>query len=353
MSLTNYPNLDRAIWSLLTVVVAYAIGLLVNWIVIHWLQRLASKTEGQWDDVVVRELRKRIPLWSLLVGLRLALFHWPLAEKWVGLASNAILAAAVLSVTMALAAMAVGLLGDLAPRINPEVQVSGLMRNVVRGFIISVGLLVVLRGVGVEITPVLAALGVGGLAIALALQDPLANLFSGLFITLAGRVRMGDYVRLDTGAEGYVTDFSWHATKLRALPGNLIVVPNAKLAQAIITNYDRPTREMGFGVEITVEPDADLAEVERIGLGIAQAVMREVPGGVPGADVAVRFQAFSDLGVRCAIVVRASKFEDQFLIRHEIGKRLHEALKRAGIGMATLGKAEGRRKTTEVQSSGG
>lgn len=348
MSLTSYPNLDRAIWSLLTVAAAYAIGLLVNRIVIHWLQRLASKTEGQWDDVVVRELRKRIPFWSLLVGFRLALFHWPLADRWVGLGSNLILAAAVLSVTMALAAMAVGLLGDLAPRINPEVQVSGLMRNVVRGFIVSIGLLVVLRGVGVEITPVLAALGVGGLAIALALQDPLANLFSGLFITLAGRVRMGDYVRLDTGAEGYVVDFSWHATKLRALPGNLIVVPNAKLAQAVITNFDRPTREMGFGIEVTVDPDADLAQVEQIGLAVGRSVMREVPGGVPDADVAVRFQAFSDIGIRCLIAVRAQKFEDQFLIRHEVVKRLHAALKDAGIGLAILGRSEVRGKRSEA-----
>lgn len=344
MSLTRYPNLDHAIWSVATVAAAWAIGLLINHLVIRSLQRMASRTAGEWDDIVVRELRKRIPLWSVLVGVRLALFHWPLEDRWVAVGSNLIVAAAVLSVTFALAAMAVGLLGDVAPRINPEMQVSDLMRNVIRLLILSVGLLVILREVGVEITPVLAALGVGGLAIALALQDPLANLFSGLFIALAGEVRIGDYVRLDTGAEGYVTDFSWHATKLRALNDNLIIVRNAKLVQAVITNFQRPTPELSLSVEVTVAADADLEAVERLGLAVGERVMREVPGGVPGGPVAVRFQAFSDLGVRCAVVVRVRRFEDQALVRHELVKRLHAALTADGIGLATLAgpKAPGR-----------
>ncbi len=200
----------------------------------------------------------------------------------------------------------------------------------------------------------LAALGVGGIAVALALQDPLANLFSGLFITLAGRVRIGDYIRLDSGAEGYVADFSWHATKLRALPGNIIVVPNAKLAQAIITNFERPTPDVGFGVEVTVEPGTDLAEVERIGLAVGGAVMRDVPGGVPEAEVAVRFQGFSDLGVRCAVLIRAKRFEDQFLVRHEVVQAPARGAHAAGIGLPTLARSEvkGRSEVRGQKSEG-
>jgi len=68
--------------------------------------------------------------------------------------------------------------------------------------------------------------------------------------------------------------------------------------------------------------------------------MRDVPGGVPDAEVAVRFQAFAEIGVRCAVIVRARRFEDQALVRHEVIKRLHAALKDAGIGLAILGRAE-------------
>jgi small-conductance mechanosensitive channel len=217
------------------------------------------------------------------------------------------------------------------------------MRNVVRGFILSVGILVVLRGFGVEITPVLAALGVGGLAVALALQEPLSNLFAGLFISLGGQARIGDYVRLDSGAEGHVVDLAWNATKLRSLADNLVIVPNAKLAQAVVTNFHRPSPEVGFTVEITVDADADLAEVERLAVDVARAVGREVAGGVPDSVPAVRFQGFTDLGVRFVVALRCRRFEDQALVRHEVVKRLHAAFTHAGIGVPTLGNSIGRR----------
>ena len=137
-----------------------------------------------------------------------------------------------------------------------------------------------------------------------------------------------------------MTDFRWHATQLRALPGNLIMVPNAKLSQAIVTNFDRPAPDLGMGVEVTVDTGANLADVERIAVGIALGVMREVPGGMPEVEPSVRFTTFTDLGVRCAVNVRAKTFVDQFLVRHELIKRLHAAFSDAGIGIATLGKSE-------------
>jgi len=338
VTLTSWPMVDRLIWTLATLGVAYAVGLIINAIVIRRLQSIASRTAADWDDAVVLELRKRIPLWCLLAGLALSIGYWPLQPANAEKTSKLISAIAVLSVTLMTSAIAVRLLGVLAPRVNPDVRVSGLMSNVVRLTIVTVGLLVVLRGIGVEITPMLAALGVGGLAVALALQEPLSNLFAGLFITMAGQVRIGDYVRLEGGPEGYVSDFSWHATKLRTLPGNLVIVPNAKLAQTIVTNFDKPSPDMGFAVEMTVGAAADLAVVERVALQVAQGVMREVPGGVPDAKVAVRFQAFSDLGVRCAVGARCRRFEDQFLIRHELIKRLQAAFGDAGVELATVGR---------------
>jgi len=113
---------------------------------------------------------------------------------------------------------------------------SSLTRNIAWGLIATIGVLVIVNGFGVSITPMLTALGIGGLALALALQKPLANFFAGVFITLGGPIRLGDYVKLDSGQEGFVADFSWRSTRLRMLPNNLLVGPNAKLAQAIVIN---------------------------------------------------------------------------------------------------------------------
>ncbi len=100
--------------------------------------------------------------------------------------------------------------------------------------------MILLNLLGVSITPILTALGVGGIAVALALQDTLANLFAGFYVSLAGQLRVGDYIKLDSGGEGYITDITWRSTTIRALQNNLIIVPNAKLAQAIVANYHLP-----------------------------------------------------------------------------------------------------------------
>ena len=76
--------------------------------------------------------------------------------------------------------------------------------------------MIILNQLHVSIAPILTALGVGGLAVALALQDTLSNLFAGFYVAVAGQVRLGDYiVKLDTGEEGYVTDISWRTTTIR------------------------------------------------------------------------------------------------------------------------------------------
>jgi small-conductance mechanosensitive channel len=127
----------------------------------------------------------------------------------------------------------------------------------------------------------LTALGVGGLTVALALQEPLANFFAGFFITLSGQIRVGDYVKLDSGQEGYVVDFSWRSTRLRMLANNLVVVPNARLAQAIVINHYLPGPDLAVLVEVGVDYRSDLTHVERVVGEIARDVMEHVEGGVP------------------------------------------------------------------------
>lgn len=333
--LTSWPVMDRWIWTAATIAAAFVIGLLINRLVVVRLQRLAERTAGEWDDDVILELRRRIPFWAFLAGVRVSAVYWPLRPGTVDLISNLTSAVAVLSVTSAIAGIAVRLIASFGRRRHQEVQISGLMRNVVRLTIFTVGLLVALRGIGVEITPVLAALGVGGLAVALALREPLSNLFAGLFIALAGQVRIGDYIKMEPGPEGTVADFSWNATQLATNAGNLVIVPNNKLADALITNYNRPSKDTGLTIEVTVAPGSDLAVVERIGVEVGRTVMRDVAGGMAAAEPNVRFVAFTDLGIRVGVNVRTQQFTDQALVRHEVIKRLHTALADAGVSIPT------------------
>jgi small-conductance mechanosensitive channel len=217
------------------------------------------------------------------------------------------------------------------PLIAPTLPVSSLTRNVAWTLIATLGLLVVLNGLGLSITPMLTALGVGGLAVALALQEPLANFFAGVFITLAGQIRVGDYVRLDSGQEGYVVDFSWRTTRLRMLANNLVLVPNAKLSQAIVVNHHLPSQDLAVLVEVGVDYASDLAHVEQVVADVGRSVMADVRGAVPGFEPFIRYHTFADSSINFTVILRGAEFVDQYLIKHEFIKRLHTRFAREGI----------------------
>jgi small-conductance mechanosensitive channel len=235
------------------------------------------------------------------------------------------------SVTLTLAALASQLVDAYGALISPTLPVSSLTRNIAWALIAILGLLVILNGLGLSITPMLTALGVGGLAVALALQEPLANFFAGLFITLAGQIRVGDYVKLDSGQEGYVVDFSWRSTRLRMLANNLVVVPNAKLAQAIVVNHHLPSQDLAVLVDVGVDYASDLAEVERVAMDVGHEVMTHVAGGVPEFEPFIRYHTFGDSSINFTVILRAKEFVDQYVITHEFIKRLHTRFNRAGI----------------------
>jgi small-conductance mechanosensitive channel len=236
-----------------------------------------------------------------------------------------------LSITLALASLASQSVDMYGALISPALPVSSLTRNVAWGLIAVLGLLVILNALGVSITPMLTALGVGGLAVALALQEPLANFFAGLFITLAGQIRVGDYVKLDSGQEGYVVDFSWRSTRLRMLANSLIVVPNAKLAQAIVVNHHLPSRDLAVLIDVGVDYASDLRHVERVVVEVGGDVMREVTGAVPEFEPFIRYHTFGESSVDFTVILRAREFVDQYLIKHEFVKRLHARFNAEGI----------------------
>ena len=331
--LDNWPWAARLAWTVGTVSITYLIGHLIRAIVGARLARVAARTEWRWDDELVG-LTDRVPFWAILTGAYVSLRHWSLAPDDYARAVKVLAAIAVASFTFALADIATRILSSYGqPRDGQGVPVSALAQHVVRGVVITLGLLVIARGFGFEIGPYLAAVGVGGLAVALALQDPLSNFFAGMSMSVAGQIRIGDYLKLDSGAEGYVADFNWRATSIRLLSDNIVIVPNAKLAQAIVTNYHQPSRELTISVDVGVHYLSDLQRVERIIAEVAKEVLASVPGGVERFEPGVRFHTFGLNSITCSVGLRVQEFTDQFLIRHEFIKRLHARYGREGIAV--------------------
>jgi len=295
------------------------------------LQRLAHRTATDIDDLLLESVRPHVPFWFLLLGVVIgarAAGIRPGAMPWV---DRGVTVLFILSISMAIAAFAARWIargggGDEAGR-----RTTTLTEGMVRFAIISIGAMVALNTVGVSITPILTALGVGSLAVALALQPTLTNLFAGMQISLNRRVRVGDFIELEGGQSGVIADITWRTTQLHEMSGNTIVVPNAKLVDAIVRNYNLPDPEMGFGVPVAVGYGSDLARVEQIILEEAREVMRTEPGAAPGFEPLARVTSFGDDGVKFNVILRAASPPDRFVLIHELLKRLHARFKAEGI----------------------
>jgi small-conductance mechanosensitive channel len=324
---------ERLAWTLLTLLASWGTGYLVGGIALSRVARWLPGPQHQVARDALHMLRTRLPWWSLLIGLWLAGGYWPLTPEGHVLLDRMVFVVGALSVTLALAAVAIRLVDGYGTVVAPALPVTSLTRNIAWSLVALLGLLVVLNGLGLSITPMLTALGIGGLAVALALQEPLANFFAGLFITLAGQIRIGDYVKLDSGQEGYVVDFSWRSTRLRMLANNLVIVPNAKLAQAVVVNHHLPSQDLAVLVEVGVDYGSDLQHVERVVTEVGREIMRHVPGGVPAFEPFVRYHTFADSSIDFTVILRGREFVDQYLIKHEFIKRLHLRFEQEGISI--------------------
>lgn len=313
---------------------AFGLGI-VAWFllrgVLRWLGHRAGRTRGTFDDAVVDGLRIIVPGTAAVSGVWVAAATLPLEPGVDNQVNRALLAAMVLLSTVTAAQMAADLVRSVALARSGVAGSATIFVNIVRVTVLSVGLLVLLQTEGISVTPLLTALGVGGLAVALALQDTLANLFAGVHILASKKVQPGDYIQLDSGEQGYVEDINWRNTVVRQLPNNLVIVPNAQLAGAIVTNYYRPEQQMSVLVEVGVSYDSDLSQVERVTCEVAQEVMTAVTGGVPDHDPFIRYHTFGESSIDFSVILRAQEFTDQYLIKHEFIKRLHRRYRDEGI----------------------
>ena len=311
--------------------VGLVIGIAVRRILFPKLVRAAAASTSRIDDMVVAALRGPVVVWSLLIGLYAGATLVQLPVAWDLVVRNLLIALVILSVTWSLARIAGGVVSTHATTALGALPSVRLLTNLVQVTILLLGGLVVLQTLGVSVTPLLTALGVGGLAVGLALQDTLANLFAGIHILLSRQVRPGDFVRLSTGEEGYVQDITWRYTTIRQLPNNVIIVPNANLGAARTSNFSLPDAEQAVLVEVGVSYDSDLDEVERLTMEVGQQVMREVDGGVPMFAPFIRYHTFADSSIQFTVILRGKDYVAQYLLKHEFIKRLHQRYRVEGI----------------------
>ena len=203
-----------------------------------------------------------------------------------------------------------------------------MLRRVLAAMIYGLGLLLVINILGIPISPLIAGLGLGGVAVALAIQPTLSNLFAGTYVMTEGVVSPGDYIEMEGGIAGYVLEVGWRSTRLRTWSNNLVVVPNARFAETIITNYYEPDPPVNVYLTCGVSYDSDLARVEAVSMDVMNGVLDTSPHGVKEYGAYFGFDNFGESNVDFWLFVQArdrlASFELRSALIHELHRRFDE-----------------------------
>jgi len=320
-TLRNDPT--QLIAPLIVFAVTFALGYVVRAVLLRILHAWNARAKSRPRVILSDAVRVPTFLWLLIFSVHLAIQFSDLPPKLTAWAPEFLLVLFILSLTL----MCVRIAGDLVrfygDQIPGALPVSTLTQTLAQLGVVILGFLIILNQLHVSIAPILTALGVGGLAVALALQDTLSNLFAGFYVAVAGQVRLGDYIKLDSGEEGYVTDISWRTTTIRTLGSNLIIVPNSKLAKAVVTNYHLPEKRISSAVQVNVSYDSDPDHVERVLLELVTAAAREIPGMLAEPAPSVAFDpGFGESSLGFSLNYSVSEFANQFGVRNELRRRV-------------------------------
>jgi len=318
---------------------AIAVGVwIVGWLVIHFaiipLRQFFRRTKSQMDDIIIGIVRRHAPVWFLALGVDIGSRWAPLSPTQYLWLDRAIGAVFILSISVGLSSFLTGLLSRRTAPGLEIIPVNSLIQNLIRIVVLGLGLLVILGQMGVAIAPLLTALGVGSLAVALALQPTLTNLFAGLNILLSHQIRVGHVVELEAGQAGVVTDIGWRSTTVEELAGNTFVIPNARFSEMVVKNYNLPSAENAVTVEIRLAPNADLERAEAITREVAKDVQKSASGAIHDFEPGLVYKSLSDTGVVLAVVLRVRDYRDRGAVSSDLIKKLYRRYTESGIELS-------------------
>lgn len=310
-------------------------GLIVRRVLFRVVRQWDIRTEGHIGALITDSLRSAIVLWALMLGVHIATQNSPIPRPYLHYIPTTLQVLWILSLTIVMGHLAGNAVRFYSRRVVGTQGVTSLTQKLAQLAVVGIGVAWILRVVfDLNLTAILTTLGVGGLAVALALQDTLSNLFAGFYISVSGLIRVGDYIKLSTGEEGYITDITWRCTMLRGSSNNLVVIPNSKLGQAIYTNYHLPEPRMGSSFSVAVGRESDIDHVTEVLLDEAKAAAGEVKGLVAEPSPYIQFTPGPgdwSLGFQVNFSVR--EFGDQANVQSELRKRIFKRLRREGISM--------------------
>jgi small-conductance mechanosensitive channel len=294
----------------------FFIGFLFKKYVAKFIQNMLSKIGLVLHDKIVVMSSSYISFWFFLIALYFSFLKAPINNKSIIVHKL---------FYMVFAFSIVILLASILSRFFRRSVHERIGANIIKFAVVFIGLMLILNQAGIKLTPILTALGIGSLAVALALQDTLANFFAGVNIILSKQIARDDYIKLDSGYEGRVLEVNWRTSIIREISNSVIIIPNSKISSSIVTSFHFKKSEVSASVNCGVEYGSDLEHVERIAKQSAQEVIdSHKDSSVKTSVPTVYFTGFSDSSINFTLFFRVKNIYVRAFIQSAVLKNLYK-----------------------------
>ncbi|MDP1520565.1 mechanosensitive ion channel family protein [Porticoccus litoralis] len=317
------------------VVISAVVLYILKKLIMHRLRKLTSETRYMLDSLMVYALSLPLTVFAvaclLMVVEALLNYTGLLANTGQAYGDTLIKILLIMAVILFVDRITMGFIGEQAERHENFKNSKTILKGISRGIIICIGALVLLGTLGISVTPIVASLGITSLAVALALQPTLENFFSGVQMVIDKPIRVGDFIEIESGEQGFVDKIGWRSTWIRMLPNNTIIMPNSELSNSKIINYFYPEKELSVPVEVGVHYSSDLEHVERVTLEVAREILVSHEWGVDDYETFVVYTAFADSSINFTVMLRAKEYFNRFWVKSAFIKALHKRYAEEGI----------------------
>jgi len=334
-----YNNIEILGPPALTIVCGILLGFIFKRFVHSRLKKAAERSNWAGDDAVLEAIEPHIVVWFFLGALSISVSKieavQPQNTYLISIlndyAPKFLIIVLIGSITLAIGNLAVSIFDLWARDQEKGFPSTTMFTNFVRISIYVIGILIILDALSISITPMITALGVGGIAVSLALKDTLTDVFAGLHILLSKKVQVGDFIQLDSGEMGYIQNISWRNTIMMERTNNIIHIPNTRLSSAIIKNFDSGESSFSVKIPVGVGYSSDLDEVEKVTKKVINEIQSSMEETNNNYEPTMRFQNFGESSINLMVYFRGNRYGDQNPIIHQFIKTLHKRYSEEGI----------------------
>ena len=327
-----YNNIEILGPPALTIVCGILLGFIFKRFVHSRLKKAAERSNWAGDDAVLEAIEPHIVVWFFLGALSISVSKieavQPQNTYLISIlndyAPKFLIIVLIGSITLAIGNLAVSIFDLWARDQEKGFPSTTMFTNFVRIAIYVIGILIILDALSISITPMITALGVGGIAVSLALKDTLTDVFAGLHILLSKKVQVGDFIQLDSGEMGYIQNISWRNTIMMERTNNIIHIPNTRLSSAIIKNFDSGESSFSVKIPVGVGYSSDLDEVEKVTKKVINEIQSSMEETNNNYEPTMRFQNFGESSINLMVYFRGNRYGDQNPIIHQFIKTLHK-----------------------------